>query len=373
MKKLFIRFGISLEDDLVFIEQSDDEFSVCEQPKNLKDYQIIALMPASVVAWHTLTIAAKSLKQKKAAIPFALSQKISQDLDEVYYHYQIKGDEILVGVVAKDVLDTYLKKLTSLNIKQYLLLSESKSLADFDDQDRIIFDNGQVIIKNGNNCYGISADISGAVLKGLNPKNDLYWSTKELAKKYKLDDYNNVDNIGTMLVKHLVVDKTADFLKLFERDSNWLTTIKPFWFSMALLSILLTSYPLNLWVQSAQDEHKITQLDKQMIQIYKRINPLAKNVADPYAQLVAYAKSRANASKGQLLSLIQKLEQNFNANIDLNSIQYTKAGLLIKISSNNLNELENFKNQLNKDFDVNIKASTQREQTTKMTLELKKR
>lgn len=369
MKTLYVRLNQSEPAAITWVCQADDDYEVCTlAPENLASYQIVVLMPAVLMTWHTLEINAPTLRQKKAAIPFALAQEISQDLEEVYYQYEIKDDKVQVGVIAKKVLDIYLGELATLGIKIDYLISEVQALPAQDCV--ILYDEDEVIIKQDQHYYGLQSSIALSILDTLASSSPRVYATSEVANQYGLTDYDEIDDASLFLAQHCQVQSGLNFMQLFSQKKYLLKAVKPYLFSLVLLASLLIAYPVGLWLEQAHNRQQLGEIQQQMTTLYKQVNPLAKNIFDPYAQFVSYAKKQTSSSESNFLGLLKKVEESFSKEIDIDSLQYQKSGILLKISGNNLTQLEQFKTKLARYFKVEIKQSTQHQQMTKMTLQL---
>ncbi|ASQ46597.1 type II secretion system protein GspL [Legionella clemsonensis] len=355
--------------------------SVNELKTVQKNCRTILVLPTQIFSLHRLTLPWLTEKKARAAIPFALEEKLAQNVNSLHFafdkhHYQ--NGQYLVVVGDKQFLSGVMEKFDQENIKfdyvtldwfalnkqeiaileSCLLINEeefegalSQDLANFYQNKLNSAAPGQyeIFAFSNSNSQLISALGSNAEVTTIK-ENSYIWLAQRLQNK-------KIMNLSQG--------------SLAREGGNHLTRR---WYQAAIaMSILwLVTLIASKTIQIHQLNQDTATVDTQIATIYRQFFPQAQQIISPKFRITQLLKSNQNNADSSFWLLLNTLAKSFRKNLmDLSQLRFQNQTLLITLTTTNFEELENLQTQLQK---ANIKvrqtqASTENEKVVG-TLEL---
>jgi len=160
--KLFIRLEPPYEwvrVNAAKVEAFGEVASISEYPLS-EDYAVIGVVPGEWVTAHNVSLPAKSRKQFNVALPYALEEAISEDVDNMHFSCRDwkVGEASTVLVVAKDKMQYWQALANDNQLPVEQLLPDYALLPFHDSADYSIALSGQQVLTNHSNTQGVSLD-----------------------------------------------------------------------------------------------------------------------------------------------------------------------------------------------------------------------
>ena len=376
MKTLYIRFSQQKSALLEYVLCTNGKYKVLNDVSDIKTLdiksndQIVVFLPAIDISWHNLDIPTKNVRQKKSAIPFVLESELAQDIEKIFYDYKIQKNFIQVSVIKKSSLNYYLSVLNDLDIYPDYVLSESEALFSLPKKQKQwhILQTKQYITANTTeDCVSFYTNITPK-LEGEN----IHYSLEDSVEQRFDNHLITIDNILVFLAQNIQLKNSFNWLDINKKNLLLFNIIKPYISSLSLILLLLLGWPLLLWLEQSQDYHHQQLLNQKMVGLYKNIYPNAKNIADPYQQLLSKTKQKISQEGHQFLLFIHSLEQSFDSNINIKTLTYSQKNIHLTFSSYQIYSIDSFKDKLSIYFKIEVKKSIQDNGKTIVTLLLKR-
>lgn len=160
--KLFIRLEAPFEwvrVNAAKVEAFGEVANINEYPLS-EDYAVIGVVPGEWVTCHDVTLPAKSRKQFNAALPYALEEAISEDVENMHFSCQKwkVGEASTVMVVAKQKMQYWQALANDNRLPVEQLLPDYALLPFHDSADYSLALSDQQILSNRRNGQGVSLD-----------------------------------------------------------------------------------------------------------------------------------------------------------------------------------------------------------------------
>jgi general secretion pathway protein L len=340
--------------------------------------QVKVVIASVLVTLTTATVAGASARAIKA-IPYALEESLSEEVDNLHFAVGTKqqGDVYPVAVVSRDVMDLLQARFNAVGLRPSEMRPECLALPRFEEADNswtgLLTDTLLILRLDDNKGYSIEAD-NASFLIGL--------SLNEVAEK---------EPAGIVLFKHAEKDidlnesnidiesrPCRDVLSLFatgiesskainllqgdysfkqQFDKAW----RP-WRSTAILCVCaaLVFGGVKL-IELSKYSQQVTAQRAQMRDILKRTFPSIKRIVNPRKQMQTRLKQLgATGVDNGFVSVISSINIALQAagNTKLNSISYKSGRMDIDLETNRLSTLDTLKKTLEKEGQYSMKIES---------------
>ena len=174
--------------------------ALAEASRHAAGRDVIVLVPAACVLTMTADIPVRRGPRLLAALPYALEERLAEDVDKLHFAAgQRRDDGVLpVAVVAREHMRSWLQRLEAADITPTRLVAENHGLARIPGTLSLLVAEGQVFFNDGANTEFVLQDVK---------------PSDALAIAGVLDDNELEDPSG-----HLLVYCEPEAEKLFEHD-----------------------------------------------------------------------------------------------------------------------------------------------------------
>ncbi len=390
MKTLYLRFSLLESLDIEYVlfddkQTQDKQWQVFETILSSTSYDnVVLFLPDVAIAWHTLNIPSTNKKQQQLAIPFALESEIGTQITQVHYLIKpsIEKGVLNVGVISKDQLNSYLSAIEVVGLSPNYVIAESEALqhlpqssqqqTDSDNQWHCLWAQDYVVMADQNHQASFHHSLYQPEL--FTPQDTvIHYGTQQPTQLPPEINFKVIDNVLLFLAKNTDLKTCMNWLEVNKKQTTLLTHLKPYYFSLVLIGLLLLGVPGSLWLEQIQHQKQKQSAAQKMTQLYAVAYPKAKNIVDPYAQLISKLKKQTKGGGSQFLPLMSLLESALVQSVEIQSITYAQQNIVLSIASNQTTQIDIVKDNLADNFKVEAKASTQDKAKTIVTLILQKK
>ncbi len=351
--------------------------------------KVVVFIPSEDVLLSSVNIPSTNKKQLLQAVPYALEERLADDIESLHFaiHTEKDNDLTRVAIINHQKMEHWLELLLQHNIHPHYILPNLYAIS--------VKPDSWTLIRRENKSYlrqdkwsGFSCDNSLLPL----------FLAEELKDEEDAPEtiyyYGDADHYPTELgefEKHLLSsgdevhhDEVVDALELnlltgFSRGNSALFNVnwKP-WLPAASLTALLGI----IWIgMSAWENHllnnKLNHLEAEIVSVYKQTFPNSRiqNASVQMSQKLEALQKNTGSTGGstlQTISIVSPFLKKFK-DIQLREIRHQHDELLFVISAPNISRLEAFKNTLIKEgaLKVEIKSSTTTANKVESTLVIK--
>lgn len=335
--------------------------------------RVLLLVPNNDIVLTSISIPSKNRKQLLQAIPFALEDSLTEDLEDLHFaiHQNDDSNNTDVAIVNRSLLDAYLNLLKKHGISTHFVLPQLLAQPIAQDVWSIQQNAGDTISIRLNDLYGFSCDknLLGMFLEVQKiPQPKIIYSN--------LDKESLPEDLQDLPLKKLVLgivhyESIADALPLnlltgfiSQKNNNKSINWKA-WRPALVLGSLVTAAWVGIfgWQNNVlQQEQK--QLSLAIEKTFKTAFPDSRLVDPPQQMSTKLAALKKNAGKTvdsplPLIADISPLLKEYK-DMKLKEIRYQENELVLVMQSPNLTRLETFKKDAieKASLQVDIKSST---------------
>ncbi len=349
--------------------------------------KVVVFIPNEDVLLTSIDIPSKNKKQLLQAIPYALEERLAEDVDSLHFAIHRENDDspTHVAIINHQRMEDWLNILREHNVHPHYVLPSLFAIPSKPDGWTLINSQDKSQLRqdkwSGFSCnQDLLAIFLDEILEEDAPEK-IYYSGDEAQYPEVLKDIEHQQLAHSNEVNH---DDVVDVLEInlltgFSRGDSALFNVnwKP-WKPVAALAGLLGALWLGMlaW-QNHQLDKQLARLDAEIESVYKKTFPKSRiqNAPVQMKQKLAELQKANGASANSPLQTIALVSPFFKKfpKITLREIRHQNNNLLFVISAPNLSSLENFKNTLMKEgtLQVKIKSSTTTSDKVESTLVVK--
>ncbi len=390
METLFLRFianpehRVIDEDTLVkwVLETEESQANDCGTVKLanaaelIQDRRVVILLPVEQLYLSSVAVQTKNKKQLEKAIPFALEDDLTQDIEDLHFALgkRTENREIPVAVISRAHLDHLIKILSNVNILPDIITADIYGLEYADNQWTLCIDDGHTLVRtnqwNGFACdtdefndfmpvaineqeeppsklmvYSHPDEKIDVIAKLANVELDDFWSPSAFIKGFSSDTCINL-----LQGSYAKADKTHK-------------TIRPWKIAAGLAAVWVAISMLHTAIEYNRYNSLNENLDKQITQVFQRTFPDVKKVVNARVQMEQRIKKLSSAgsqtSNADFLKFLHQsgYELYKNPNISITDIQYKNNKLSLEIKAKDIQLLEAVKTKL-QSKDINAELQT---------------
>jgi general secretion pathway protein L len=350
--------------------------------------KVVVFIPTEDVLLTSVDIPSTNKKQLLQAVPYALEERLADDIESLHFTIHTEKDNNLthVAIISHQKMESWLELLRKHNIFPHFILPNLYAIT--------IQPDSWTLIRKQNKSY-----LRQDKWSGFSCNNSLLplFLAEELKNKenapqtiYYLGDENHYPGELADIEKHQLNsdnidhDDVVDALELnllngFNRGDSALFNVnwKP-WLPAVSLATLLGILWLGMlsWKNHLLD-NKLQNLEAEIESVYKQTFPNSRiqNASVQMSQKLQALQKNSGSTGGstlQTISIVSPFLKKFKQ-IHLREIRYQNNELLFVISAPDITRLETFKNTLIKEgaLKVEIKSSTTTANKVESTLVIK--
>ena len=383
---------VSINDSGEFLH-SVRKGNISEIDTGNKQNSVIIILPGEEIHHATLTLPIKSEKKLTKAIPFAMEDRLAEEIDKTHFaHKRLNNDHIQICAIDASKLNAFLQTLKSNNIHASAITSDTFCVPKIDKTITLLIDSSRILINNGfDKVFTFeSIDIIDAVNivnKDNNIRDIQIFISKEdnsLLNKFDQlrESFRNVDvNIlqnghfqkySQAIVNHNYIDllqgKYKDKKDITQILKPWKKTASLFllFISLLLINNLISIYSLNKYER---------ELSAGFLNQYKYFNPRANSVSDPLRIISNIKNNNIEITYESVfiegLGFISDAIKN-NNNVSLSSINFQNNNFNIRLQTPNVSVLDSIQRNIdrNSDYQAKILTTSQNDDVIESRIEI---
>lgn len=340
----------------------------------LKDCQQEAklwlVLPVTAVSLLTVELPWLSESKARAAIPFALEEKLSQSVDALHFAFDKKyyhNHHYLVAVISKQ------------DIAERLSRFEAEGLQ----LSGITLD--WCALKEGESClsdYGLlvnRTDFQGGLLSPimenyrlLHPEFDFYQFSDSLKLDDQISPHQIQEPFALWVARRLATQSKLNLIQGQFKTDNQEAKVKR---GLLVCGILAGIWLLTILLVNGIKVHRLNQqikaTDTQIATLYKKFFPDAKQVISPKFRISRLLQGKSGSEDKFFIIMTHLSKAMLGSKIKIEQIRFQNNQFIVAVVAGDFAQLENLQNQLKKKA-LQVKqtqASTQDKQVS-ATLEL---
>ncbi len=339
------------------------------------DHALSVFIP-SIDCLFTSTDLPKGRRQQLLrALPYALEDGLIDDVDQLHcaLGQQDTEGQWSVCVIAHQVLHDWLERLNQEGLQPQSMAPDVLLLPAEENTWHGLVDEGLVYIRNGNASGFVCAPDSLAQLLAAQfntatPPDTLRMTGILIALPEELNEYTKVEiePSGTALSDYLPLQASAPAINLLqgpytpERRLN--KYLRPWYPALALTGLLIAFGFTNGILEYRDLKQQNEQINAQMMQVFKRTFPQAKQVRNPYQRMQSELRKLGAGSEQylftEILADIAPIAQKTKG-LYVEQLRYNQGRIEVLLEMPDLEALENFKQRLNADtpWEIELKSA----------------
>lgn len=309
------------------------------------------VLSAKLLSFHRLELPWIGDKKARAAIPYALEEKLAQGVEGLHFafdahHYQ--NGSYLIAVIDKALVNDLIERLEANQVAFDLITSDWFALKT---NEACLVANG--ILVNDARFQGfLDEDLAPVYLQHPNPEEKIYTfndSNKALLAKTLMHQAVEEDS-ALWIAKALLNNKPMNFCQGDIKQNTGKITTKHWYIAAGLTTLLwLLSIIIINSLQIHRLNNQIEQVDSRIAAIYYKFFPDAKQVISPKFRIGQLLKSTQTSGDANLWILLNKLTPVFkDSKANLQQLRYQNQIIIINLKTPDFASLEAIENTLQK-------------------------
>ena len=379
METLFLRFLANSENRVIDEDTSvrwilvtdDSEANDCGIVKLanaatlIQDRRVVILLPVEQLYVASVAVQTKNRKQLEKAIPYALEDDLTEDIEDLHFSLGKRTDdgEIPVIVIAKANLDHLIKILSSVNILPDIITSDVFGLDWVEGQWTLCIDDNHLLARtsqwSGFGCETVDfIDFMKVAVNEQEQTPDKIFVYSHPDEK--LQDIVNLKNIQlddfwspSAFIKGFTSDGCINLLQGdYVKADKQHKTIRPWKIAAVLAAIWVAISMAHVGIEYSKLNTLNERLISEVNQVFKRTFPEVKKVVNARVQMEQRIKKLSSAgstdSNADFLKFLHQsgYELYKNPNISITEVQYKNDVLSLDIKTKNIQLLEAVKTKL---------------------------
>ena len=331
--------------------------------------------PVGQFSLHQLALPKLTERKARAAIPFALEERLAQNYDSLHFAFDnnyYQNGHYLVAVGDKTYLASMIAKLKAANLNFNCMTLDWFALKPGE----LALIESSLLVNDESFQGTLSPDLSFLYLEQLTGERVIRCfseTNKEELKTFPVQWIDHQESAYLWLAKRLLRKK---FMNLCQGDlrhgNSQNKTLRLYQAAggmvfLWLLSILVVNTSKVLLVN-----RDLRAMDAKIATIYREFFPEAKQVISPKFRINQLLKANQNNRNTPFWILLEKLTINaINSQLKVDSFRFQNQTLIVTLTSKNFENLDNFQAKLQQDrVKVKQTQAATHEQQVVSTLEL---
>ncbi|MEA3412625.1 MAG: type II secretion system protein GspL [Pseudomonadota bacterium] len=356
--------------------------------------RVVVLAPAEEATLQTVQIVARNRQQLLKAIPYALEENLSQDVDEIHFSVGRKfdADRYPVAITEIGAMDHWVERLKAADLQPAALVPEILALPLAEDEWSMILEPGRALVRTGENDGFACSPESLSVMVDL-----ALQEREEMPSTLRVHRCSGEDAIPDpplppevvpagdevcpmpLLASGLDLKYAINLLQgSYQPDSGIGKMVRPWQAAAAILAAWLVVEIGSASLDIARLSHEESALESRIEKVYREAFPDAKRVVNPRVQMQQQLKKLEAAAGGGVgggfLALIDTGGRALvsEPGIKLDSATYRNARLDMQLSGRDLQSIEGISQHVRKNgYLAEIQSADTSGQTVSARLQLR--
>ncbi len=360
---------------------SPREGTLAEVASKVEGRKISVVMSAALVTMVSAKVAGNRSKAVKA-IPFALEELLSDDVEELHFAIGDRQaeDSYPVAVVAHEVMQSLQQRFVEVGLRPIEMRPASLALPRFKDRSNAwtaFLDDKHIIVRlDDYTGYTVEAQSADFLLEqtikqsGENKPAGMVLFSQSNQQLALEEDTLNIEYRGCEDAISLFasgIQNTVginllqgDYSYKQQFDKAW----KPWRPAVSLLAVMVLIFGLGKFIENQQLSRQIDSQKIEMEKILKRTFPNIRRIVNPKKQMKsALKKLGATGVDSGFVSVMNEIGEALQlaGNTNLNSISYKSGRLDLDFDTDQLSTLDKLKQQLENEgkFSMKIESANQ--------------
>ena len=343
----------------------------------IQDRKVIILLPVENLFITTVSIQTKNNRQLEKAIPYALEDDLTEDIETLHFAVGKRADsgETPVMVVAKAYLDDLISALNKINILPDIITADIFGLACKPNQWTLCIDKKHLLARTGEwSGFGCATDsftdfmqVAVNEAQGRPQTLALYSHPDENLASFKQFDNIHYDDFWSpgVFIQGFSENNCINLLQgRYAKADKTHKTARPWKITAVLAAIWVGISMAQAGVEYAKLKRADQQLTDEIIQVFKSTFPEARNVSIGNVRVRMNQKFKAltrpdkGTASADFLNFLHhsSYELNQDNNSSIIGIQFKNNQLALDIKTKDIQALEAVKTRLQS---KNIRAELQ--------------
>jgi len=327
--------------------------------------KLTVILPAEAVSLFSVTVAGNASRAVKA-IPFALEEMVSQDIEDLHFAVgdRQSGDTYPVAVVAQALMQKLQQRFAEVGLRPVAMRAEAQALPRFQEDDAgwTALSDGDRVLVRIDDFSGYAIDRSSAeVLLGQSleeaaddpPAGMVLFTTDEA--ELSLDtvaldvEQRPCDDVLKLLARGVhnspainILQGDYSFKQQFDRA--W----RPWRPAIALAAALVIAVGAGKFMEYRAVASELAEQNAQMEDILRRTFPSIRRVVNPRKQMQSELKKLGAGGGDGFVSVIKQVSDALGStgNTNLNAISYKTGRLDLDLDTDRISTLDRLKQSL---------------------------
>lgn len=330
--------------------------------------EVIALLPATAVLFARVTVPTRNRARLLQAIPFALEDQLSEDIERLHFAAGPHGSDgsVDVAVTSRDTLDAAIQYLTEQQVEANQIHSELQSLPCQEGGWSLLVESSHFLLRTGpragyaGDTENLSVMLEGALEEAAErpPEHlDVYCTPAfepSLPASMPAPEWHVIADVTALLGENLdrasaIGLRTGAFAPIGSNRDRWRHWRLP----AALVVVLLLLGAGRGWLEQFQLTRELQALESRVDQTFREVFP---DSAIPPSQQASVMRTRLQRLEGgtdgpSREGLLELLAQTTRAltesgDITIDALGYRGGGLELELSAASLQDIERLQQQL---------------------------
>ena len=354
--------------------------------------RVVVLAPAEETTLQTVQIVARNRQQLLKAIPYALEENLSQDVDEIHFSVGRRLDEnrYPVAITGSETMDRWLERLTAAELQPVALIPELLALPLAEDGWSLALELDRALVRTGENDGFACDPRSLPVILDLSlQEREEAPSTLRIHRCAGADALpestlsaaipREEDEVCPMplLASGLDLKQSINLLQgPYQPDSGIRRMLRPWQAAAAVLAAWLVVEIGSAWLDIAHLSSEEAALASRIDSVYREAFPNSKRVVNPRVQMRQQLKKLQAAGGGDSSGFLTLVDAGGKAlasepGIKLESATYRNGRLDMRLSGRDLQSIEGISQRIRKDgFVAEIQSADTSGQTVSARLQV---
>lgn len=329
-------------------------------------HQVIGVVGAQHVLLTHATLEFTQAAKLRKAVPYALEEQVSEDVEDLHFSLgQIEAGNTQVAVIRDRLLRQWREQLADVGVFPRAIASDLLLLPWSENQWSLLISGDHVIVRTGE-FSGFTAEREGleelimAILETQTmPESINVWYCGDRVKPMQWAE--NAPPITTppcpngalgVLAGQWDARQSLNLLQgSHSSEPNVAKALKPWRWVAALVVLWVGVQTAGQFIEKQRLSAQLTQINQQLVSIYRRTFPEAKKVVNPRVQMeqrLRELKGSGDSDDSSFVLLLAKSSEvmSKHSNTVLNGVSYRNGTLNLQLSAKNLSDLDNLKNDI---------------------------
>lgn len=339
--------------------------------------KVDVVVPSEWVTLLSATVPGSSARAAKA-IPFALEDFLSQDVEDLHFAIGEKqaNDNYPVAVISHELMRKIQARLNEVSLRPTQIRPEQLCLPRFKETENgwtgLLAESGLIVRLDDFNGFAVESDNTQLLMDSCleeaadtPPAGMVVFCQAGQTWGYENDSLNieerECEDVLSLLARGI---HNSVGINLLQGDYSFKQQFsqawKPWRPAMALAAVLFMSFGVSKFIEQQKLSRQVIAQKTEMVSILKRTFPNIKRIVDPRKQMASEMKKLKGGGGSGFVSVVGSLNKAIEAagNTTLNSISYKSGRMDLDLETDKLSTLDSLKTTLEGDGEFKMKIES---------------